>query len=189
MDTPIAQRDRFLEKKLADFPYVNGSLFRQQPGETIPPVTEETAHILLSNASLGFNWSDISPTIFGAVFESTLNPETRRSGGMHYTSIENIHRVINPLFMDDLNAEFEHLRALPQGKHRLQQLSQFQDKLASLKFLDPACGSGNFLTETYISLRRLENKAILEQNKGQGVLAFDEVNPIRVSIHQFYGIR
>lgn len=188
LDTPIAQRDRFLEKKLADFPYVNGSLFRQQPGETIPPVTEETAHILLSNASLGFNWSDISPTIFGAVFESTLNPETRRSGGMHYTSIENIHRVINPLFMDDLNAEFEHLRALPQGKHRLQQLSQFQDKLASLKFLDPACGSGNFLTETYISLRRLENKAILEQNKGQGVLAFDEVNPIRVSIHQFYGI-
>ena len=188
LDTPIAQRDRFLEKKLADFPYVNGSLFRQQPGETIPPVTEDTAHILLDKASLGFNWSDISPTIFGAVFESTLNPETRRSGGMHYTSIENIHRVIDPLFMDDLNAEFEQLRALPQGKHRLQQLSQFQDKLASLKFLDPACGSGNFLTETYISLRRLENKAILEQNKGQGVLAFDEVNPIRVSIHQFYGI-
>ena len=188
LDTPIAQRDRFLEKKLADFPYVNGSLFRQQPGETIPPVTEDTAHILLDKASLGFNWSDISPTIFGAVFESTLNPETRRSGGMHYTSIENIHRVIDPLFMDDLNAEFEQLRALPQGKHKLQQLSQFQDKLASLKFLDPACGSGNFLTETYISLRRLENKAILEQNKGQGVLAFDEVNPIRVSIHQFYGI-
>ena len=189
LDTPVAQRDRFLEPKLAAFPYVNGSLFRQRPGEIIPPFTEETAATLLDKASISFDWSDISPTIFGAVFESTLNPETRRSGGMHYTSIENIHRVIDPLFLDDLRAEFDDLKALPRGKQRTAQLTSYQDRLASLRFLDPACGSGNFLTETYISLRRLENLVITELNEGQAVLGFDEqMSPIKVNIHQFYGI-
>lgn len=189
LDTPVAQRDRFLEPKLAAFPYVNGSLFRQRPGEIIPPFTEETAATLLDKASISFDWSDISPTIFGAVFESTLNPETRRSGGMHYTSIENIHRVIDPLFLDDLRAEFDDLKALPRGKQRTAQLTAYQDRLASLRFLDPACGSGNFLTETYISLRRLENLVITELNEGQAVLGFDEqMSPIKVNIHQFYGI-
>lgn len=189
LDTPVAQRDRFLEPKLAAFPYVNGSLFRQRPGEIIPPFTEETASTLLDKASISFDWSDISPTIFGAVFESTLNPETRRSGGMHYTSIENIHRVIDPLFLDDLRAEFNDLKALPRGKQRTTQLAAYQDRLASLRFLDPACGSGNFLTETYISLRRLENLVITELNEGQAVLGFDEqMSPIKVNIHQFYGI-
>ena len=189
LDTPVAQRDRFLEPKLAAFPYVNGSLFRQRPGEIIPPITEETAATLLDKASVSFDWSDISPTIFGAVFESTLNPETRRSGGMHYTSIENIHRVIDPLFLDDLRSEFNDLKALPRGKQRTAQLSSYQDHLASLRFLDPACGSGNFLTETYISLRRLENLVITELNEGQAVLGFDEqMSPIKVNIHQFYGI-
>lgn len=189
LDTPVAQRDRFLEPKLAAFPYVNGSLFRQRPGEIIPPFTEETAATLLDKASISFDWSDISPTIFGAVFESTLNPETRRSGGMHYTSIENIHRVIDPLFLDDLRAEFNDLKALPRGKQRTTQLAAYQDRLASLRFLDPACGSGNFLTETYISLRRLENLVITELNEGQAVLGFDEqMSPIKVNIHQFYGI-
>ena len=189
LDTPVAQRDRFLEPKLAAFPYVNGSLFHQRPGEIIPPFTEETAATLLDKASISFDWSDISPTIFGAVFESTLNPETRRSGGMHYTSIENIHRVIDPLFLDDLRAEFDDLKALPRGKQRTAQLTAYQDRLASLRFLDPACGSGNFLTETYISLRRLENLVITELNEGQAVLGFDEqMSPIKVNIHQFYGI-
>lgn len=189
LDTPVAQRDRFLEPKLAAFPYVNGSLFRQRPGEIIPPFTEETAATLLDKASISFDWSDISPTIFGAVFESTLNPETRRSGGMHYTSIENIHRVIDPLFLDDLRAEFNDIKALPRGKQRTAQLTSYQDRLASLRFLDPACGSGNFLTETYISLRRLENLVITELNEGQAVLGFDEqMSPIKVNIHQFYGI-
>ena len=189
LDTPVAQRDRFLEPKLAAFPYVNGSLFRQRPGEIIPPFTEETAATLLDKASISFDWSDISPTIFGAVFESTLNPETRRSGGMHYTSIENIHRVIDPLFLHDLRAEFNDIKELPRGKQRTAQLTSYQDRLASLRFLDPACGSGNFLTETYISLRRLENLVITELNEGQAVLGFDEqMSPIKVNIHQFYGI-
>lgn len=188
LDTPLSQRDRFLEPKLAAFPYVNGSLFRQRPGELIPPFSQEVVDCLLDKASIGFDWSDISPTIFGAVFESTLNPETRRSGGMHYTSIENIHKVIDPLFMDALNEEFEVISSLPAGKQRAKALVAFQDKLASLKFFDPACGSGNFLTETYISLRRLENKVIREQTYGMGFIGFECNNPIKVRIHQFYGI-
>lgn len=188
LDTPIKERDRFLEPKLAAFPYVNGSLFKQRPGEFIPPVSEETASFLLDRASIAFDWSDISPTIFGAVFESTLNPETRRSGGMHYTSIQNIHRVIDPLFLDDLKSELDGIVELPRGKQRTSQLKSFQNKLASLRFLDPACGSGNFLTETYISLRRLENRVISTLNEGQAVLGFAETSPIKVSIHQFYGI-
>ena len=148
LDTPIEKRSRFLSENLKAFPYVNGSLFSQQPGEDIPQITQETADLLIRHASQDFDWSDISPTIFGAVFESTLNPETRRKGGMHYTSIENIHKVIDPLFMDDLNEEFDDIRVRPKGKPRTQRLYALQDKLASLVILDPACGSGNFLTET-----------------------------------------
>ena len=187
LDTPEAARDRFLEPKLAAFPYVNGSLFRQQAGDTVPPITPETAQLLLEKASLGFDWSEISPTIFGAVFESTLNPETRRTGGMHYTSIENIHRVIDPLFLSSLEAELDDILLKPHGS-RKSLLLKYQDKLASLRFLDPACGSGNFLTETYMSLRRLENRAIEALTGGQAMWAFEEVNPIKVSIQQFYGI-
>ena len=143
--------------------------------------------MLLEKASANFNWSEISPTIFGAVFESTLNPETRRKGGMHYTSIENIHKVIDPLFMDDLNREFEEIKALPHNKNRDKKLAEFQDKIANLNFLDPACGSGNFLTETYISLRKLENEILYELQKGQVTLGAVK-NPIKVSIRQFYGI-
>ena len=187
LDTPEAARDRFLEPKLAAFPYVNGSLFRQQAGDTVPPITPETAQLLLEKASLGFDWSEISPTIFGAVFESTLNPETRRTGGMHYTSIENIHRVIDPLFLSSLETELDDILLKPHGS-RKSLLLKYQDKLASLRFLDPACGSGNFLTETYMSLRRLENRAIEALTGGQAMWAFEEVNPIKVSIQQFYGI-
>lgn len=188
LDTPVDKRDRFLEPQLAAFPYVNGSLFSQRPGESIPPFTPETAEILLDKSSRDFDWSEISPTIFGAVFESTLNPDTRRSGGMHYTSIENIHKVIDPLFMDDLNDEFARISHMPTGKQQRQLVDQFQDKLASLSFLDPACGSGNFLTETYISLRKLENQAIKLKTQGQVLMGLEEVSPIKVSIHQFYGI-
>lgn len=187
LDTPEAARDRFLEPKLAAFPYVNGSLFRQQAGDTVPPITPETAQLLLEKAALSFDWSEISPTIFGAVFESTLNPETRRTGGMHYTSIENIHRVIDPLFLSSLETELDDILLKPHGS-RKPLLLKYQDKLASLRFLDPACGSGNFLTETYMSLRRLENRAIEALTGGQAMWAFEEVNPIKVSIQQFYGI-
>ena len=188
LDTPVSERDPFLEPKLKAFPYVNGFLFRLQPSEFIPPITQETADLLLEHASVDFDWSEISPTIFGAVFESTLNPETRRSGGMHYTSIENIHKVIDPLFMDDLNAEFLQLKQIPVEKKRREALAQFQDKLSQLRFFDPACGSGNFLTESYISLRRLENKVIEAMTHGQTFLGFEEVNPIKVSLKQFFGI-
>ena len=188
LDTPIEKRSRFLSENLKAFPYVNGSLFSQQPGEDIPQITQETADLLIRHASQDFDWSDISPTIFGAVFESTLNPETRRKGGMHYTSIENIHKVIDPLFMDDLNEEFDDIRVRPKGKPRTQRLYALQDKLASLVILDPACGSGNFLTETYISLRRLENRIIQELFSMEKGVGFEEISPIKVHIHQFYGI-
>jgi hypothetical protein len=189
LDTPIEERDRFMEEKLAGFPYVNGSLFHEKEGETIPPISEKTAEILLTRASLDFDWSEISPTIFGAVFESTLNPETRRSGGMHYTSVENIHKVIDPLFMDDLNGEFKTICETKDVKNRNKKLESFQKKLGSLKFLDPACGSGNFLTETYATLRKLENKCVkLRLGHESALDVFGDKFKIYVNIDQFYGI-
>jgi len=185
LDQDIPQRDKYLDDDLAAFPYVNGGLFADEDIE-IPRLGDEVIDLILHRGSEDFDWSDISPTIFGAVFESTLNPETRRSGGMHYTSIENIHKLIDPLFLDGLKAEFEEIAALTVGKAHKAKLEAFQRKLASLKFLDPACGSGNFLTETYISLRRLENETISLLHKGQIML--DIGNPIQVSIGQFYGI-
>ena len=182
-DTP--QRDKYLDDDLAEFPYVNGGLFADENIE-IPRLGDEVIDLILRKASEDFNWSDISPTIFGAVFESTLNPETRRSGGMHYTSIENIHKLIDPLFLDGLKAEFAEIEAVTVERTRKAKLEAFQRKLAGLKFLDPACGSGNFLTETYISLRRLENETISLLHKRQIML--DMGNPIQVSISQFYGI-
>lgn len=186
LDTPVSERDEYLEEDLAQFPYVNGGLFSDETIE-IPPLTEEIKELLLTKASEDFDWSDISPTIFGAVFESTLNPETRRSGGMHYTSISNIHKVIDPLFLDELQTEFHEILKIQVQKTKVKRLDEFQNKLASLTFLDPACGSGNFLTETYLSLRRLENEVIREKVGGQMTLG-DVHNPIRVSIQQFYGI-
>lgn len=178
-------RDKYLQDDLAAFPYVNGGLFDGEDIE-IPQFTEEIRSLILAKASDDFNWSEISPTIFGAVFESTLNPETRRKGGMHYTSIENIHKVIDPLFYNELCDEFEKIKSIKTVSTRNQKLEAFRDKLASLMFLDPACGSGNFLTETYLSLRRLENEAIEAMQNGQSTLGF--MNPIKVHIDQFYGI-
>ena len=186
LDTKPEERDPYLNEDLKAFPYVNGGLFSDENIE-IPNFTDEIRDIILVKASEDFDWSDISPTIFGAVFESTLNPETRRSGGMHYTSIENIHKVIDPLFLDDLKAEFEEIRAISVERTRKAKLKDFQDKLAGLTFLDPACGSGNFLTETYISLRRLENDVISESMHGQMTIG-EAINPVKVSIQQFYGI-
>lgn len=189
LDTPPEQRDPYLEEGLAAFPYINGGLFADEEIE-IPTFTQEIIELLISHASKDFDWSGISPTIFGAVFESTLNPETRRKGGMHYTSLENIHKVIDPLFLTSLKQEFEEIRAGKQPNVRKKKLGEFQDKLASLTFLDPACGSGNFLTEAYISLRRLENNVLLEMYKEKSLtLDFgEEYSFIKVSINQFYGI-
>ena len=186
LNTPVEKRSKYLQEELKAFPYTNGGLFEEEI--EIPQFTEELKQTLLQNASFDFDWSEISPTIFGAVFESTLNPETRRSGGMHYTSIENIHKVIDPLFLNDLRRELDEILEEKIEKQRQKKLDAYQDRLASLTFLDPACGSGNFLTETYLSLRRLENEVIRERHHGQSFLGFEEVNPIKVSIQQFYGI-
>lgn len=184
LNTPADKRSKYLNPTLAAFPYTNGGLFAEEID--IPQFTDELRDTLLQHASLDFDWSEISPTIFGGVFESTLNPETRRSGGMHYTSIENIHKVIDPLFYNDLLAAFESCNEETNIKKRLQRLHALQDQMANLKFFDPACGSGNFLTETYLSLRRLENEIIKQIYSVEQLNAFE--NPIKVSIHQFYGI-
>lgn len=190
LDTTPDMRDPYLKDdnpSLAAFPYVNGGLFANEDIE-IPPFTDEIRDLILNKASSNFNWSEISPTIFGAVFESTLNPETRRSGGMHYTSIENIHKVIDPLFLDELKKEFSEICEIAVERTKKRKLEDFQKKLAGLSFLDPACGSGNFLTETYISLRRLENEVLRVLQHGQISFGSLEYNPIQVSIGQFYGI-
>ena len=205
LDTPLAERDPYMEDDLAAFPYVNGGLFGNRDADDpsaknqtadepsasqmiiIPNFTDDIKMLLLEKASADFDWSEISPTIFGAVFESTLNPETRRSGGMHYTSIENIHKVIDPLFLDDLRKEFDVImQASRLRSDQRQRLAAFQNKLASLIFFDPACGSGNFLTETYLSLRRLENEVIQAMYGGANILTFDTL--IKVNISQFHGI-
>ena len=186
LNTPVAERDPYMDEALSAFPYVNGGLFERTDIE-IPRFNENIRDLLLQKASDDFDWSMISPTIFGAVFESTLNPETRRKGGMHYTSIENIHKLIDPLFLDSQTQELEEILTEKVERTKRKKLETFQTNLASLTFLDPACGSGNFLTETYISLRRLENRVIRELYKGQAMLgAF--INPVKVGIHQFYGI-
>ena len=182
LDTKEEHRNKY-DKKLDPFPYVNGGLFADEDIE-IPNFSEEIVDVIV-NYCAPFDWSEISPTIFGAVFESTLNPETRRSGGMHYTSIENIHKVIDPLFMDGLWNEFH--KIVGTAKFQRQKLLALQDKIAELKFLDPACGSGNFLTETFICLRRLENE-ILKLLMGDQIVMGKIANPVKVSIAQFYGI-
>ena len=184
LNTPVEKRSKYLTPTLAAFPYTNGGLFAEEVD--VPQFTDELRDLLLQHASLDFDWSEISPTIFGGVFESTLNPETRRTGGMHYTSIENIHKVIDPLFLDGLRSELEKCEEETVVKKRVQRLHALQDKMAALRFFDPACGSGNFLTETYLSLRRLENKIIQQIYNVEQLDAFE--NPIKVSIHQFYGI-
>lgn len=184
LNTPVEKRDPYMDEKLAAFPYCAGNLFQEEV--IVPRLTPDIIATLLEQASLAFDWSQISPTVFGAVFESTLNPLTRRTGGMHYTSVENIHKVIDPLFLNGLKDELASIRSIKIKKKRQKALYEFQDKLASLRFLDPACGSGNFLTETYISLRRLENEVIAELNRWNMMLNL--IDPIKVNINQFYGI-
>lgn len=185
LNTRVEERHPYLEEKLEKFPYVNGDLFKDTEIE-IPLFTENIRNLILDNASSNFDWSEISPTIFGSVFESTLNPEQRRDGGMHYTSIENIHKVIDPLFLDDLKNELNEIKLLKQSASIKRRAEEFQEKLGSLKFLDPASGSGNFLTETYLELRRLENEAI-KLYIGERKLDTEE-NLIKVNLNQFYGI-
>lgn len=185
LNTKEEERDPYLDEMLLSFPYVNGGLFVDEQIE-IPNFTDKLRNLILKNASEDFDWSEISPTIFGAVFESTLNPETRHSGGMHYTSIQNIHKVIDPLFLDELKDEFSTIKLIGIEKTRIKKLIEFQDKLSSLNFFDPACGSGNFLTQTYIVIRELENEVLKAISGKQMFLDIGSI--IKVKINQFHGI-
>ena len=187
LDTEEHERDPYMEESLSRFPYVNGGLFSKEEKIEIPQFTESIANLLLIDCSAGFDWSGISPTIFGALFEDTMNPETREIGGMHYTSVENIHKVIDPLYMNELNREFKDILQIKIDKKRKQALHSFQEKIGGLKFLDPACGSGNFLTETYLSLRKLENEVL--KMLSDGTLSMNgDFSPIKVKIEHFYGL-
>lgn len=185
LDQKEEDRDPYEDEMLLSFPYVNGGLFKDEE-IIIPKITDEIANIIIDEASDNFNWSSISPTIFGSLFESTLNPETRRSGGMHYTSIENIHKVIEPLFLKDIRNKLSDIIEIKVEKTRKAKLISLQEEISKLNFFDPACGSGNFLTETYLTLRRIENK-ILKYIYGNAQVLVTH-NPIKVSINQFYGL-
>ena len=187
LNTPEDKRDPFLSDDYKQFKYVNGGMFADE-NVIIPQFTDELKDLVVNEAGKGFNWANISPTIFGAVFESTLNPDTRREGGMHYTSIENIHKVIDPLFLNDLNDEFDKIQNIPNARDRVASAKEFQDKLAKLKFFDPACGSGNFLTETYLSLRKMENKCLRIIVGNNSALNLDSDIRVKVKIQNYYGI-
>ena len=188
LDTKEDERDPFLREDLLAFPYVNGGLFEDE-NIVIPQFTDEIKTVLLEEASRDFDWAGISPTIFGAVFESTLNPETRKGGGMHFTSVKDIHRVIDPLFLNDLTEELKNVKKAGSTIKVRNAAKKFQNKLSGLRFLDPACGSGNFLTETYLSLRKLENEALkLILDRQIEVREAAAIDPIKVTINQFNGI-
>lgn len=188
LDTDDENRDKYLEDELQEFPYVNGGLFRENI--EIPQLTEPIKDAIL-HAGDDFDWHTISPVIFGSLMEETLSHDQRRKGGMHYTTVKNIHRLIDPLFLDDLKNEIAQIEIDQKisEKVRKNKLEKYQDKLASLQFLDSACGSGNFLTETFLCLRKLENRAIELMLGGQGYVDLGDKNSlIKVSIDQFYGI-
>lgn len=187
LDQPESERDPYLDDEFNQFAYVNGGMFSDE-NVIIPQFTDELKRLIVEEAGAGFDWSGISPTIFGAVFESTLNPETRRSGGMHYTSIENIHKVIDPLFLNDLHDEFDKIQNMGNNNQRVIKAREFREKLGKLKFFDPACGSGNFLTETYLSLRKMENECLRIITGDQGTLAITDDSDPKVKIQNFYGI-
>lgn len=187
LDQPESERDPYLDDEFNQFAYVNGGMFSDE-NVIIPQFTDELKRLIVEEAGAGFDWSGISPTIFGAVFESTLNPETRRSGGMHYTSIENIHKVIDPLFLNDLHDEFDKIQNMGNNNQRVIKARDFREKLGKLKFFDPACGSGNFLTETYLSLRKMENECLRIITGDQGTLAITDDSDPKVKIQNFYGI-
>lgn len=187
LDQPESERDPYLDDEFNQFDYVNGGMFSDE-NVIIPQFTDELKRLIVEEAGAGFDWSGISPTIFGAVFESTLNPETRRSGGMHYTSIENIHKVIDPLFLNDLHDEFDKIQNMGNNNQRVMKARDFREKLGKLEFFDPACGSGNFLTETYLSLRKMENECLRIITGDQGTLAITDDSDPKVKIQNFYGI-
>ena len=177
LNQPTDARNPYLQSPLKDFPYVNGGLFEREI--EIPNFTDDM-HLKLIKAAREFNWREISPVIFGNLFEGVLNPEIRREGGMVYTSPENIHKLTDALFFDELREEHANARG------SIVALKQLQEKLSSLIFFDPACGSGNFLTETYLELRELENEIIAELVQLSPETAHERT--AMVSTEQFYGL-
>ncbi|NLA42044.1 MAG: class I SAM-dependent DNA methyltransferase [Smithella sp.] len=176
LNTPPEKRMTTLPEELRRFRYINGSLFAERL--SMPFFSSKMRSILLECCD--FDWTQISPAIFGAMFQGVMNPQERRELGAHYTSEENILKVIRPLFLDELQEEFE------RSKSTITELQAFHRKLASLTFLDPACGCGNFLIVTYQKLRQLEFEVLkLLSESGQMVL-FDD--PTKVTVDQFYGI-
>ena len=192
IDTPLEQRDEYMDEDLAAFPYVNGGLFADS-SIIVPQMTSEILEAI-ADASQDFDWREISGVIFGGVFEGTLNPETRHAGGMHYTSVENIERCLRPLFLDELWDELHEAEGEKTAAKRKQALARLHDKVASITIGDPACGSGNFLTEAYRQLRTIENRIIEDElseetgNAGQTSLVVAQDSPVRVSLDQLYGI-
>lgn len=181
LNTAEADRQKTLPEDLARFPYVNGHLFADP--HPAPDFNEDMRTALLN--ACRFDWTPISPAIFGSLFQSVMNKAERRKKGAHYTTEKNILKLIGPLFMDDLRAEFTRLKALKSG--RMQRLAAFHDKLASLTFFDPACGCGNFLVITYRELRALELELLLELNP-EGQRKLDAAALSRIDVDQFYGI-
>ncbi len=179
LNTP--ENERFQSDVLKKFPYINGGLF-EHPQLTGLPLTKEIRTHLIETSKL--DWSRISPVIFGSMFEAAMDDTRRHNLGAHYTSEINIMKVINSLFLEDLKKEFEHICNLKHGRES--RLKEFHNKLSNLKFLDPACGSGNFLIVAYRELRRLEHEVIDEIFQGQMVIDIDEL--IKVEVAQFYGI-
>ena len=182
LNTPVGQRSRNLDEDLDRFPYVNGDLFREQL--LIPSFNSEMRQRLIDAGH--FNWSEISPAIFGSLFQSVMDKDERRAQGAHYTTEKNILKVIEPLFLDELRAEFQRLRARRDNR-RLPALIAFQHKLGRLRFFDPACGCGNFLIIAYRELRALEIE-VLKEIRPHGQLDLLAQSLSVVDVDAFYGI-
>ena len=186
LNTPVDQRQAKLDEDLARFPYVNGELFAARL--TIPDFDAAMRSALID--ACRFDWAAISPAIFGALFQSVMDAAERRAQGAHYTTEKNILKVIGPLFLDDLRAEFNRLRAR-KDKRRRGELTAFQKRLGGMKFFDPACGCGNFLIIVYRELRELEIDLIRELRRGRGDEAqrmLDATDLSQITVDQFYGI-
>ena len=191
---------RLADAQVRSFPYVDGGLFNNADEYKTPPITEDACQLLraawdlkLKGTDEPFDWSEISPTNFGCIFESTVDGEVRESGGMHYTTPSNIHRVIDPLFLDELKTELARIVALPitnSGEKDVKYgaLEKFRRRLADMRFLDPACGSGNFLTECYKSLHELELEAIESELEFRHDGILGNTAPCLLSLGQFFGI-
>lgn len=193
LDTPDENRDPWVADHLKAFPYMNGGLFRERVN--FPPLSEDFRTTLIVDGCQEFDWSGVSPTVFGSIFEGALSHDHRRANGQHFTSPENIHKVIDPLFLTDLRAEFTRCCDMAPSQ-RTRALRALHRRLGEISVLDPAAGSGNFLTESYVCLRRLEAMVMFELAKSdQMAMTFEEADDtagedseVLVSLRNFHGI-